>query len=119
MTFKCCVLGCNYEGKNGFHSFPSDQAVAAKWIEFSQAKQPDTLLNRSKNKSLSHSFYLICKNHFKPTDYESNVNGDRRLKKGVIPSLCLPKILLSIKKEHDYSPVNYCKTLDVTFLVRI
>lgn len=106
MPFKCCVLGCKYEGKNGFHSFPSDQSAAAQWIELSQVKKKDTLMDRSKNKALSHSFYLICKNHFKPSDYDSNGNGDRRLKKGVVPSLCLPNVLLSIEMEHDYTPVN-------------
>ncbi len=101
------MLGCKYEGKNGFHSFPSDQTVTAKWIEFAQVKKPDVLIDRSKQKSLSHSHYQLCRNHFNPIDdYESNVNGDRRLKKGVIPSRCSPNILLSVEREHDYSPVN-------------
>lgn len=106
MPFKCCVLGCKYEGKNGLHSFPADQSVAAKWIELSQVKQKDALVDRSEKKTLSHSFYLICKNHFKPSDYDSNVHGDGRLKKGVVPSLCLSNALLSIQREHDYTPVN-------------
>lgn len=106
MPFKCCVLGCKYEAKNGLHSFPSDQSVAAKWIELSQVKKADMLLDRSKNKTLSHSFYQICKKHFFPDDYVSNVNGDRRLKKGAIPSLCLPNTLLSIEREHDYTTVT-------------
>lgn len=106
MPYKCCVLGCKYEGKNGLHSFPSDHSVAVKWIEFSQVKKADMLLDRSKNKTLSHSYYQICKNHFIPDDYVSNVNGDGRLKKGSIPSLCLPNALLSIEKEHDYTPVT-------------
>lgn len=106
MPFKCCVLGCKYEGKSGLHSFPSDQTVAAQWIELSQVKKPDILIDRSNKKTLSHSFYHICQKHFKPSDYVSNGNGDQRLKKGTIPSQCLPKILMSIEMEHDYAPVN-------------
>lgn len=106
MTFKCCVLGCSYEGGKGLHSFPSDQAVAVKWIELSQVKKPDKLIELLNHKKLSHSYYQICQKHFKPTDYVCNGNGDRRLKKGALPSQCVPNSLLSIEREHDYAPVN-------------
>lgn len=108
MPYKCCVLGCNYEGQKGFHSFPSDQVVAAKWVNVIKARNTEQLLNRLKAKKLSHSYNQICKKHFNPKDYVT-VNGDRRLKKGAIPSLCLPDLLLTIKKEHDYALVNLCK----------
>ncbi|KAJ6642789.1 hypothetical protein Bhyg_07743, partial [Pseudolycoriella hygida] len=31
------------------------------------------------------------------------INGDRRLKKGAVPSLCLSDVLLIVKTEHDYA----------------
>lgn len=101
MTIKCAVVGCRTEGKGkGFHAFPSNKEVASKWINATKAYE---LIDRFNDNKLSRSWYKVCNKHFKESDYETNPNGDRRLLKGVIPSLLLPS---QTKIEHSYTLVN-------------
>lgn len=87
MVFECCVKGCGTIAKNGFHSFPSNKLVAEKWI---MAIKGFNLMDRLNTNNLSHSFYQICKKHFKDSDLQLNGKGQCVVKTNSIPSLFLP-----------------------------
>lgn len=60
---KCSVAGCNNDSsdkslKKSFLGFPSDAAVAKKWITFCQRPQP-----------FSHRYNFICRDHFVDDDF--------------------------------------------------
>lgn len=88
MVFTCCVKGCETIAKNGFHSFPSKKLIAERWIIAIKAFNLEERLNENK---LAHSFYKICKKHFKNTDFELNGKGQSVIKTDSVPSLFLPE----------------------------
>lgn len=87
MVFVCSVKGCKTEGKNGFHSFPSNILAAERWV---RAIQAWNLVDRLKANKVSHSFYKVCRKHFKDTDFQLNGKGQIVVKADSTPSLFLP-----------------------------
>lgn len=106
MVIRCVIRGCKTEGKSGFRSFPTNAVTAEKWVE--DSIKTSCLLDRIRQKKLARSFLKICSKHFKESDYETNPNGEKRLLKGVCPTLLLPNVL-RIHYEHNYTPVHQCK----------
>lgn len=107
MVIRCAIRGCNTVGTSGFHSFPTNETAAKKWIDAtgSVKKSYDILIERLRTNKLARSFIKICKKHFKECDYKTDANGERRLIKGAVPTLMLPNVL-RIKFEHNYSSVS-------------
>ena len=80
-NYKCCVIGCGFEGKTGFLSFPKSETESARrkiWIE---------TLKLDSTKVTSNS--KVCEKHFAPSDFLPKTNRIR-LKQGTNPSRNLP-----------------------------
>jgi hypothetical protein len=82
-SFYCCVPLCKTKGSAGFHSFPSNPALRAKWQNICQVSKANS---------------RICHRHFKKSDYMGRFNDleslmthrFKRLKIGTCPSLHVP-----------------------------
>lgn len=78
----CCVLGCNTAVYLPSHTFPKDASMMSKWRKAVYSKNIKDLSDEELRK------YVVCYKHFADSDYEATYKL-RRLKPGVIPSLCL------------------------------
>lgn len=77
MPRKCVVPNCEFKGSSGFSTFPKDPLTRESWLEacqFVKIRPTDR----------------ICNNHFKPSDFHYS-NKRTFLKKGIVPSIGLPK----------------------------
>lgn len=81
--FRCCVPGCKIRSSNGFHNFPTNTKVCFEWMK-------RTLKDNLDVKKMPQSFHKVCKKHFGDSDFQINISGKKRLKKGVVPSRFLP-----------------------------
>lgn len=81
--FRCCVAGCKTRSSNGFHNFPTNTEVCLEWMKRTQKQ------NWAVNK-IPKSFHKVCNDHFKSSDFEINISGKKRLKRGAVPSQSLP-----------------------------
>ena len=81
---KCCAAAkCNNRSDNrpylSFHAFPKDLKTRKEWEL--HIRRGDVYF-----KSVDHKF--CCSEHFRPTDFNVGLTGQRRdLKKGSIPSI--------------------------------
>lgn len=87
MVVECCVKGCETVAKNGLHSFQSNRLLAQRWITALKAFNLEDRLNSN---TLAHSFYKVCRKHFKDTDFQLNGKGQTVVKADSVPSLFLP-----------------------------
>lgn len=92
----CCVPSCESYGPHMFHSFPKDPIVAQKWICRTKCYSLDKNIAYKKHAK-------VCNLHFHENDYK--YPGSRFLKKGVVPSLQLPKNE-DMVDEHTYCLPN-------------
>lgn len=92
MAFGCCVPGCGETGNRNLHSFPKNEVQCSKWIAATMCFGLD-------KSTAWESYYKVCRKHFKPTD----MRNWNLLKKGVVPSLMLPHIIVM---EHSYCTKN-------------
>jgi hypothetical protein len=79
----CCVPQCKstYSVNVSFHHFPTyNDKLRSEWIRVLKIGKPVTLAMR------------VCGRHFKDSDFflKEHVNKAHKLKKNVVPSLCLP-----------------------------
>lgn len=81
--FRCCVTGCKTRSSNGFHNFPTNKKVCLEWMK--KTKKQHLNIN-----TISKSYHKVCKKHFADCDFEINISGKKKLKKGTIPHLFLP-----------------------------
>lgn len=80
--FRCCVAGCKTRSSNGFHNFPTNRKVCLEWMQKTGKQDWDV-------DKIPKSFHKVCKNHFESNDFEINMNGKKRLRKGAVPSQSL------------------------------
>lgn len=90
--FRCCVAKCSTRSSNGFHNFPTDKKVCLEWMRRTGKENLDV-------NTISKSFHKVCKIHFVAGDFQINVSGKKRLKKGAVPSLFLSDI--TVESERD------------------
>lgn len=80
MVVSCSAYGCTVrfqKGKNiKFHRFPTDLNMKKKW-----------LIAMKRNNFQPSKVAVICSNHFKESDYEINVQGNKILKKDAVPTV--------------------------------
>ncbi|KAL0129512.1 hypothetical protein PUN28_001640 [Cardiocondyla obscurior] len=79
----CCVRGCSTGVSLPSHTFPKDTIMLNKWKKAVYSEKIEGLTNEQLRKC------VVCYKHFADTDYEAMYRL-RRLKPGVVPSLCLP-----------------------------
>ncbi len=93
-VLRCHMPGCKNKGGSGFHKFPRDYETCKEWQRLSNRRNLDTV-------KLPNTSYRLCKKHFKDDDYLRSCNRNGQLKKGVLPSLFIPKESL-VYDEHNY-----------------
>ncbi len=84
--FRCCVAKCPTRSSNGFHNFPTDKKICLEWMKRTGKTNLDINI-------ISRSFHKVCKKHFVASDFQINVSGKKRLKKGAVPSLLLSEMV--------------------------
>lgn len=96
MTVVCCVPSCDFSGPRIFHSFPKNPYICQLWINKTKCYHLD-------KDSAFKKWDKVCRCHFREEDYK--FLGSRFLKRGVVPSLNLPKNE-NITDEHSYCVKN-------------